>query len=107
MYRVEQKGNRLDKGKKENRNVKKVSGYAVGKKLCLGTSVWKKSVPPVHRAMDNILSMLFTYYCRCYEVKSKDGCLLLFGLLWEAVKMFCADCAEHQKKQGCNHEIVD
>ena len=64
----------------------------------LGTSLWKKTVPPVHRAMGNILQM-FSDYCKCYEMKPKGGCLLLLGLLWEAAKIFCADCAERQKNQ--------
>lgn len=34
FLRVEQKENRLDTGKKENKNVKKVSGYTVGNRLC-------------------------------------------------------------------------
>lgn len=37
-------------------------------------------------------------------MKPKDGCPLLLGLLWEAAKIFCADCAEHKKNQWLKSE---
>lgn len=47
---------------------------------------------------------MFSDCCRLYKVKPKDGCPLLLGLLWEAAKIFCAHCAEHEKNQWLKSE---